>query len=56
MKVTRSISIDGKDVSEYEQGLAKLEAEQTRFDGWTLHKEPLIHRVTAVKVEEVDSL
>lgn len=56
MKVTRTITIDGKTKAEYEQIVAHLEELQQHFLGWTLHKEPLMNRVTAVRTEEVDSL
>lgn len=56
MKITRTITIDGKTKAEYEQIVAYLEAESQRVEGWTLHKEPLVNRVTAVKTETVDSL
>lgn len=56
MKITRTITIDGKTKAEYEQIVAHLETEAQRIDGWTLIKEPLVNRVTAVKTEEVNSL
>lgn len=56
MKITRTITIDGKTKAEYEQIVAHLETEAQRIDGWTLHKEPLVNRVTAVKSEEVENL
>lgn len=56
MKITRTITIDGKTATEYQQIIAHLEALQDTHTGWTLHKEPLIHRVTAVKSEEVEKL
>lgn len=56
MKITRTITIDGKTKAEYEQIVAHLEAEAQRAQGWTLHKEPLVNRVTAVKTEEAATL
>lgn len=56
MKITRTITIDGKTKDEYEKIVAYLEVEAQRIQGWTLHKEPLVNRVTAVKSEEVQTL
>ena len=56
MKITRTITIDGKTKAEYEQIVAHLETEAQRIDGWSLVKEPLVNRVTAVKVVEVAEL
>lgn len=56
MKVTRTIAIDGKTKEQYEQILAHLETEAQLTDGWSLHKEPILNRVTATKVVEVDQL
>lgn len=56
MKLTRTITIDGKTKEEYEQIVAHLETEAQRTQGWTLHKEPLLNRVTATKIEDVDQL
>lgn len=56
MKLTRTITIDGKTNEEYHAIVAHLEALQQQFTGWTLHKEPLVNRVTAVHTSEVESL
>lgn len=56
MKITRTITIDGKSKAEYEQIVTHLETEAQRIDGWQLIKEPLVNRVTAVKTEIVETL
>lgn len=56
MQVTKTITIDGKTREEYESILSHLEAEAQKTPGWTLHKDPLANRVTAVKSESVESL
>lgn len=56
MKITRTITIDGKTNEQYEQIVAHLETEAQRIDGWQLIKEPLVNRVTAIKTEHVESL
>jgi hypothetical protein len=56
MKITRTITIDGKTKEEYEQIKTHLESLTQSFPGWNLHYEPLVNRITAIKVEEVDSL
>ena len=54
--VTRTVRLDGHDREEYEAIVAHLEATNSEGQGWTLHKEPLLHRVTAVKTEQIESL
>lgn len=56
MKLTRTIVIDGKDKSEYEQIKAHLEKLKDQFPEWVLLPEPLVNRMTATKVEEVENL
>lgn len=56
MKITRTITIDGKSKAEYQAIVEKMEAEQSKIQGWSLVKEPIVNRVTAIKTEEVDSL
>lgn len=56
MKITRTITIDGKSNAEYEQIKSHLEQLQQKFPGWALYPEPLVNRMTAVKTEEVQSL
>lgn len=56
MKITRTITIDGRTNEEYQQIVAYLETEQAKVEGWVLHKEPLVNRVTAVKIENVENL
>lgn len=53
-EVTRTVAIDSNTQAEYEKALALLELEQQKTPGWTIYKEPLIHKVTAVKVEELN--
>lgn len=56
MKITRTITIDGKSNAEYEKIKTHLEGLQQHFPGWQLIPEPLVNRMTAVKVEDVESL
>lgn len=56
MKITRTITIDGKTNAEYEQIKAHLESLHDNHPEWNLIPEPLVNRMTAVKTEEVQSL
>ena len=56
IKVTHTKTFDGSNKAEYEQALNRLELEAQKVEGWQLIKEPLVNRVTAVKVEEVQAL
>ena len=56
IKITRTVTIDGKDKAEYEQIKAHLEQLKQFFPEWSLIPEPLVNRMTAVKTEEVTSL
>lgn len=56
IRITRTVRLDGHDREEYDQIIAHLEQTGSEQQGWTLHKEPLLHRVTATKTEEVESV
>lgn len=56
MKITRTITIDGKTPAEYQQIKEHLEALHQQFPEWNLIPEPVVNRMTAVKVEEVQAL
>jgi len=56
MKITRTVTIDGKDKAEYEQIKAHLEELQAKFPGWTISYDPLLNRATAIKTEDVQTL
>lgn len=54
--VTRTVRLDGHDKPEYDAIIAHLEATNSEAAGWTLLKEPLLHRVTATKTETIESI
>lgn len=56
MKLTRTVTIDGKTDAEYEAIKAHLEALKAAFPGWTINYDPLLKRATAVKTEDVEKL
>lgn len=56
MKVTRTITIDGKDAAEFEQIKAHLEAIKAQFPGWEIIYNQLANRATAVHTAEAQSL
>ncbi|MFN4328286.1 MAG: hypothetical protein ACK4FF_05365 [Limnobacter sp.] len=55
-EITHTVSIKSKSHAEYEKAVARLESEQAKSTGWTLNKEPLLLRVTATKVQEMNDL
>lgn len=56
IKITRTVTIDGKSKEEYEQIKLHLEQLKEFFPEWNLYPEPLVNRMTAVKIEEVTTL
>ncbi len=56
IKITHTKTFDGTSKAEYDQAVSRLEIEAQKVDGWTLIKEPLVNRVTAIKTEEVETL
>lgn len=56
MKVTRTITIDGKTQEEFEFIKAHLEKLKLEFPGWSIVYDLLARKATAIKVDEVDSL
>jgi hypothetical protein len=56
MKITRTITIDGDTNQEYVAIATHMDNLQATYPEWQLVKEPLLNRVTAVKVEDVESL
>lgn len=56
MRITRTITIDGDTNQEYADIKTHLEALHDQHPEWVLIPEPLVNRVTAVKVEEVADL
>lgn len=56
IKVTRTITLDGQSKAEYDQIIHHLESTNSESQGWTLRKEPLINRVTAIKTEELPAI
>lgn len=56
MKITRTITIDGKDPAEFEQIKAHIEAIKAQYPGWEIVYNVLANRATAVHTAEVQSL
>lgn len=56
IKISRTVILDGASKVEYDQIVAHLEATASEEQGWKLHKEPLINKVTATKTEELQEL
>lgn len=56
IKITRTITLDGQNKSEYDSIVQHLTDTNSEAQGWKLVKEPLINRVTAVKQEEISSI
>ena len=56
MKVTRTITIDGKTQEEFDQIKAHLESLKAQFPGWNIIYDSLAKRATAIKTDEVESL
>lgn len=56
MKITRTITIDGDTPQEYVQIAAHMDSLADQFPQWSLVKEPLLNRITAVKTEEVEAI
>jgi hypothetical protein len=56
VKITKTITIDGKTAEEYEQIKAHLESLKEQFPGWTITYDPLLKRATAIRSDEVTSL
>lgn len=56
MKITRTITIDGKTQEEFDQIKAHLEELKSQFPGWNIVYDLLAKRATAIKTEEVTSL
>ena len=56
MKVTRTITIDGKTQEEFEFIKAHLEKLKVEFPGWSIVYDLLAKKATAIKTDEVDSL
>jgi hypothetical protein len=56
MKVTRTITIDGDNPTEFEQIKAHLESLREKFPGWEIIYNPLVNRATAVRTDDVEKL
>lgn len=56
IKVTRTITLDGQTVEEYQKIITHLEQTNSEQQGWRLTKDPLMKRVTAYKQEEIQQL
>ena len=56
MKITRTVTIDGKTQEEFDQIKAHLEALKVQFPQWNIIYDLLAKRATAIKTDEVDSL
>lgn len=55
IKRKTTVTLDGTTKADYDCVCAILEAEAPESQGWHLHHEPLIHRVTATKTDVVES-
>ena len=56
MKITRTITIDGKTTEEFEAIREHLESLKATHPGWTITYDLLLKRATAVRSDEVESL
>lgn len=56
MKITRTVTIDGKTQDEFDQIKAHLEALKAQFPQWNIIYDLLAKRATAISTEEVSSL
>lgn len=56
MKLTRTVTIDGKTAEEYEAIKAHLEALKAQFHDWTITYDPLLKRAVATQSVEVQKL
>lgn len=56
MKVTRTVTIDGKTQAEFDQIKAHLEELKTQFPQWNIVYDILARKATAISSEEVTSL
>lgn len=56
MKITRTITIDGRTPAEFEQIKKHLEDLRLHHPEWVLTQEPLLNRMTAVATANADNL
>lgn len=56
MKITRTITIDGRTPAEFEQIKEHLEELRLHHPEWVLVQEPLVNRMTAVATVHVETL
>jgi hypothetical protein len=56
IKITRTITLNGDTKEDYNQIIDHLINTKAEETGWTLIKEPLTNKVTAVKKEEINQL
>lgn len=56
MKITRTVTIDGRTQEEFEQIKIHLEALKAQFPQWNIVYDVLAKKATAISSEEVSSL
>jgi len=56
IKITRTITLNGDTDKDYNQIVEHLINTKAEESGWSLIKEPLVNKVTAVKKEEINQL
>lgn len=56
IKITRTITLNGDTDKDYNQIVEHLINTKAEESGWSLVKEPLVNKVTAVKKEEINQL
>ena len=56
IKVTRTVTLDGTNKTDYDAIVKHLTETNSEAQGWELRKEPLINRVTAIKKEELTQI
>lgn len=54
--IKSTFQLDGQTSKDYEEIVRYFEAHGHEQHGYTLVKEPLLHRVTAIKTEQVERL
>lgn len=56
IKIRRTVVLDGSTKEDYDKIVAHLEETTPVNQGWDIHKEPLLNKVTATKYEEIQEI
>jgi hypothetical protein len=56
IEITRTVKIQGHSKSEYDDVVAHIEQTTPPDAGWHIDKDPLLHRVIATKIVEVEKI